>query len=60
MCPTTRKEKGKQVFGGDTIASALACVQYVFSTFTEVERVRQVHPRQPLMTSEEVPLLGAP
>lgn len=42
------------------MASSLACLYSVLLTFVEGECMRQVHPWQTLMTSEEVPLLRAP
>lgn len=54
------KGKGKKMIGGDTtMAGVLACLYNVWISFIEGESVRQVHPWQMLMTSEEVPLLGA-
>lgn len=56
LCLMTERKRGKD---DTTIASGLACLHYVSLTFGEGECMRQVHPRQTVMTSEEVPLLGA-
>lgn len=63
-CVMTGKEKGKgkshDWWSYNNGHRPCVSLCYVFLTFTEAERMRQVHPRQTLMTSEEVPLLGAP
>lgn len=54
----TRKEKGKGKKKKVQQWLSALCAS-VFLTFAEIEHIRQVHPWQTLMTSEEVPLLEA-
>lgn len=58
----TEKEKGKRRdwWRYNNGQQPCVCLYYVLLTFVEVERIRQVHPWQTLMTSGEVPLLRAP
>lgn len=58
LCLITGKEKGKRQYNNSHRPCVFLC--YVLLTFTEVEHMRQVHPRQTLMTSEEVSLLRPP
>lgn len=56
----TGKGKGKTGVGWRYNSQHCRLCAICFLTFTEDERMRQVHPWQPLMTSEEVPFLRAP
>ncbi len=63
LCLMTGKEKGKgkrhDSWRYNNGWRPCVCVYYMLLTFFEVEHMRQVHPWQTMMTSEEVPLLWA-